>query len=82
MLIHLFQYICTIHGYVLCASIDRLQQNQSFQSINQLEQLNNICQSIQTLLDLNKTNFDQIENFSTINNLFIKFYQNLKVFKC
>jgi len=83
ILIQIFEYCCVIHGYV-CSTID---PGQYFQSIIQTEHLqsldnvNHICESIETLINLNKDKFDQIENFSMINDLFIQFDQNLKVFR-
>jgi len=78
-LIQIFEYICIIHGHI-CSIIDPAQYFQS-EHLQSLDNVNHICESIETLINLNKDKFDQIENFSMINDLFIQFYQNLKVFR-
>ncbi|CAF1397438.1 unnamed protein product [Rotaria sordida] len=92
ILIQLFEYICVIHGYVR-SIIHPLQQqiqnlNEYFKLIDQsemklyshcLNNVSNICQSIETLIKLNKKKFDHIEQFPIIVNSFSQFYENLKI---
>jgi len=93
ILIQIFEYICIIHGYVSSTIEPLIQQmkqsNEYLKSMNQSEiklysnNLNNIydiCQSIQTLIDENKYKFGRIRIFSTIINSFAHFYEHLKVF--
>ncbi|CAF1495282.1 unnamed protein product [Rotaria sordida] len=95
ILIQLFEYICIIKGYVNSV-IQPLNQQiqhfiQNFQLYKQFEinlysnslnEVSNICQSVETLIKLNKKKFDYIQQFSMIINSFFEFYENLKVFRC
>jgi len=86
ILIQVFENCCIMHG-LICSTIDPLQQNQYFQSINQSGYLNNLNtiydlgHSIELLLNLHKDKLNQIQQFSIINNLFLQFYQNLKILR-
>ncbi|CAF4552349.1 unnamed protein product [Rotaria sp. Silwood1] len=91
-LIQLFESICIVRGYIRSV-INPLQQqikhlNENFKLINKSEMilysncLNNvsdICQSIETLIKSNKKKFDHIEQFSMIVYSFFKLYENLKI---
>ncbi|CAF1530528.1 unnamed protein product [Rotaria magnacalcarata] len=90
--IQLFEYICIINGYV-CSIIDPLQQNlqhfnTSVKLVNQSEMklysdsLNDVSQtfqSVETLINLNKTKFHHIEQFSMVVTSFAEFHYNLKI---
>lgn len=84
-LIELFQNCSILHGYI-CSTIHPTQRSQNFQLMNQSEHLNNlndivnICKSMKTLMDLNKEQLDQIQNFLSIKNIFTQLYRNLTVF--
>ncbi|CAF1048806.1 unnamed protein product [Rotaria sordida] len=92
ILIELFKHICMIRGYV-CSIINTLNQQihhiiQNYQLINQseiklysksLNEISNICQSVEILINLNKKKFDHIQQFPIIVNLFFEFYENLKI---
>ncbi|CAF3685388.1 unnamed protein product [Rotaria sp. Silwood1] len=92
VLIELFKHICMIKGYV-CSIINTLNQKidhiiQNYQLINQseiklysktLNEISNICQSVEILINLNKKKFDHIQQFPIIINLFFEFYENLKI---
>jgi hypothetical protein len=94
ILLQLFEYICTIHGFI-SSTIDPLIQqiqksNEYIQSINSseillhLNSLNNaydICSSAKRLINQNKNKFGHIQIFSTITNSLSHFYDNLKVLK-
>ncbi|CAF3412465.1 unnamed protein product [Rotaria sp. Silwood1] len=92
-LIQLFESICIVRGYIHSV-INPLQQqmkhlNENFKLINKSEMIlysnclnnvSNICQSIETLIKSNKKKFDHIEQFSMIVNSFFKLHENLTVF--
>ncbi|CAF4393084.1 unnamed protein product [Rotaria sp. Silwood2] len=92
--IQLFEYVCILNGYV-CSTIDPLiekmkQSNQYFQLMSESEiilhtnsfnHIHDICESTNTLLMLNKKQFDHIEIFSMINNSFSEVYDNLKTLR-
>ncbi|CAF3349214.1 unnamed protein product [Rotaria socialis] len=92
ILIQLFEYICIINGYV-CSIIYPLQQNlqrfnTSVKLVNQsemklysdsLNDVSKIFQSVETLINLNKTKFHHIEQFSMIVTSFAEFHYNLKI---
>ncbi|CAF0926044.1 unnamed protein product [Rotaria sordida] len=94
VLIELFKHICMIRGYV-CSIINTLNQQihhiiQNYQLINQseiklysksLNEISNICQSVEILINLNKKKFDHVQQFPIIVNLFFEFYENLKPIK-
>ena len=89
----LFENICVINGYVYL-TINQLNEkvqhsNNYLQSLDHQEiqlfmkSLINTCdisQSTMTLIQLNKEKFEHIPIFTTITHLFVKVYDNLKVF--
>ncbi|CAF2970016.1 unnamed protein product [Rotaria sp. Silwood2] len=92
ILIELFEYICIIQGYVrsLIHPLNQKIQNftQNFQLHNpseiklysqNLNQVSNICHSVEKLIESNKTKLDHLQQFSMIANLFSEFYKNLKI---
>ncbi|CAF1475892.1 unnamed protein product [Adineta steineri] len=94
ILIQLFEYTCSVQGYV-CLTIDPLKQKMSLlheniQSIDKadiewhshsLDNINNICKSIKKLLGENMDKFGPNEIYSTFNEKFSQFHDNLKILR-
>ena len=59
-----------------------LQSRNSFEVLDTLDDVQNICQSIQTLINSNEDKLNHLENFVTINKLFVQFHQNFEVIIC
>lgn len=78
----LYEYICTILGYV-CSTVNFIEQHSADSSTkfhsNSLKNINEICQSVQTLLDCNNNRFAHIQLYSTIKKSFAQFDEKFKV---
>ena len=85
ILMQLHEYICTIFGYV-CSTVNFIEQyfpksadsSTKFHS-NSLKNINEICQSVQTLLDCNNNRFAHVQLYSIIKKSFTQFDQKFKV---
>lgn len=85
ILLQLYEYICTILGYV-CSTVNYIEEHSlktldsssKFHS-NSLKNIHEICQSVQTLLDCNHNRFAHVQLYSTIKTSFAQFDQNFQV---
>lgn len=81
MLSQLFESVCILHGYALATGRLRNAFIQSDNDIylNNLKDIQKICESIHDVLSLDRERLNKLEDFLVFDDLFMSFYQNVKV---
>ena len=77
----LFENVCVLHGYALATGQLRNVFNQSENDIylNNLKDIQKICESINDVLSLDRERLNTLEHFPVFHDLFTSFHQNVKV---